>query len=532
MGAKVGTLQKTGLDAVVERTTSINRVGVSGRYHKMPKKLEDDYILEDKVLGSGYNGQVRRARGKADTTKRFAVKGFKLLGISNEARSDLESEVEVFLMMDHPHVARLSDVYETPERLNLVMECMEGGELFHRIQQKKRFSEHSAAAAAFQMLQALNYIHTHNIVHRDIKLENFLYEAKDGDQLKLIDFGFSKIWDTQTKMKLSCGTLAYVAPEVLGKSYDLKCDMWSFGVCVFVLLLGYMPFAGSESAQKRKVKEGAFERKEKQWKSLSKPAESFILSLLQVDSKQRLSAADALNHKWLDARNGDLPDSLGVNEDVAKSLVEFANCSVFRRSCMSMMAWSLSMEERNAVQREFEKLDADNSGTITINEFKGVLEDQFHMEDEAVMAAFGCLDMNHQDEIHYSEFLAATVASRIHLHDDLLRATFKRFDADNSGFITSDELRNVFGPCIDKQDLDSFMEEVDTSHDGKISYDEFITYLRHPEACDKHAGAADKLIDHLRQGTDHHEKMPTNMRRKGARGEDEAMGVFACCAQS
>jgi len=381
------------------------------------------------------------------------------------------------------------------------------------------------------MLQALNYIHTHNIAHRDIKLENFLYEAKDGDQLKLIDFGFSKIWDTQTKMKLSCGTLAYVAPEVLAKNYDLKCDMWSFGVCVFILLLGYMPFSGSESAQKKKIREGTYEKKEKPWKTLSEPAGNFIKSLLQVYPKQRLSAAEALEHTWLQMRHGDVPESHGVNEDIAKSLAEFANCSVFRRSCMSMMAWSLSMEERNAVQREFEKLDADNSGAISIHEFKRVLEDQFHMDDDAVVAAFGSLDMNHQDEIHYSEFLAATVSSRIHLHDDLLQSTFKRFDADNSGSITTDELRQVMGPCFEKQDLDTFMEEVDTSHDGKISYEEFITYLRHPEASAHHAGAAGKLIDHLREGSNHHEKMPPKMRKKGDFAQAPNT-LFPCCAQS
>ncbi|CAJ1436781.1 unnamed protein product [Effrenium voratum] len=122
-----------------------------------------------------------------------------------------------------------------------------------------------------QMLLAVNYIHLHG-VHRDIKLENFLYEAKDSDHLKLIDFGFSKIWQPNTTMAVSCGTLAYVAPEVLEKSYTSQCDLWSLGVVAFVLLFGYMPFSGAESKQIRDIKEGNFTRKQVIWGKASQGA--------------------------------------------------------------------------------------------------------------------------------------------------------------------------------------------------------------------------------------------------------------------
>merc|ERR1719183_2388648 len=119
---------------------------------------------------------------------------------------------------------------------------MNGGELFQRVQERRKFNETDAADASSQMLLAINYVHSHGMVHRDLKLENFLYESAKSDHLKLIDFGFSKVWEPNTKMALSCGTLSYVAPEVLAKDYTSQCDMWSFGVIVFILLVGYMPF--------------------------------------------------------------------------------------------------------------------------------------------------------------------------------------------------------------------------------------------------------------------------------------------------
>merc|ERR1719210_2290703 len=139
------------------------------------------------------------------------------------------------------------------------------------------------------------------MVHRDVKLENFLYAKKDGNLLKLIDFGFSKFWDPNSHktMEMSCGTLSYMAPEVINHSYTSQCDMWSLGVIAFSLLMGYMPFKGSAQQQARDIEQGKYILRPEKWDQLSVPAQDFLKSLLQVDQKERLTAHAALRHPWI-----------------------------------------------------------------------------------------------------------------------------------------------------------------------------------------------------------------------------------------
>ncbi|CAK0871934.1 unnamed protein product [Prorocentrum cordatum] len=243
------------------------KIAVSGRYHRYPKVMSQDYEVVDKTLGSGMNGEVKMAVSKQSPSgQKYAMKAFKFSNIAADKKKLLESEVEVFLCMDHPHVTRLYDVYEESGFLYLIMECMEGGELFDRVIELKTFKE------------------------KDGSVADFLYDRKGSDHIKLIDFGFSKMWDPNVKMQASCGTLAYVAPEVLEKSYTSKCDLWSLGVITFILLAGYMPFSGSDAQQTRNITAGKFTMKPERWDKVSAEGREFTLGLMQKDPAKRLSS--------------------------------------------------------------------------------------------------------------------------------------------------------------------------------------------------------------------------------------------------
>mmetsp|Transcript_25206 Transcript_25206/g.58705 ORF Transcript_25206/g.58705 Transcript_25206/m.58705 type:complete len:550 (-) Transcript_25206:161-1810(-) len=488
MGNKTSSSTKERLEA------RVGKIPLSGRYHMPPINMEDDYEVQETVLGSGQNGVVRLATSKrsSNAAQKFAVKAFKLAMVANDKRGQLESEVEIFLCMDHPHITRLYDVYENDEYLYLIMECMEGGELFDRVTEVKRFSERDAADSVWQILLALNYIHSHGIVHRDLKLENFLYDRKGSNHLKLIDFGFSRMWDPNIKMHVSCGTLSYVAPEVLNKCYTSQCDMWSLGVIVFILLAGYMPFSGSEQQQTRNIARGKYTMKPERWSSVSKEGVEFTKSLLQVNPSSRLSAQAALEHRWVTLRNRKTESK--VDQSIVDALRQFGSASRFRRCCMSMMAWSLTNEERAKVSQYFISMDQNKQGTITLAELKQILVEKFNVPDDETRRIFDALDSNNDEEIHYSDFLAAMVSTRIALHDDLLRSAFKRFDKADTGYITPESLRQVLGETFEGEAVERLVEEADQLKDGRISYAEFVSYLS-GEPLSEHAHATAEVID-------------------------------------
>lgn len=446
-------------------------LSIIGRYHA-GRSLDQDYRLERKVLGTGVNGPVRLAsRGSS----KFAVKSFRRTGMSEAERAALRNEVEIYLHLDHPHVATLEDVYETAEELHLVMEYMSGGELYDRLSERQRYSETDAAETARQMLLAVSYLHSHGVVHRDLKLENFLYERKNEDHLKLIDFGFAKFWDSSlAAMSRPCGTMHYVAPEVLAQSYTEKCDMWSLGIIVYVLLMGSPPFHGASKDVLKQIAVGKLTIR-RSFGTLSDDARDFVLGMLATDARLRPTAAEALNHPWLMD-----PASCTVSLDcgVLQSLRRFAHASQFRRVCLSMMAWSLTSEDRKHLREQFQAIDADFSGSITLSEFADVLKSNFSIDSEEAEALFIGLDSDGDHEICYREFLAASLQTRARLHDDVLRATFQRFDVDGTGKITVESLRRLLGDSFEGCDVEALLQEADVSGSGVIQYRDFIAYIR------------------------------------------------------
>jgi len=403
----------------------------------------------------------------------------------------------------------LRDVYETDAEIALLTECCEGGELYARLSSLGTYKESDAAEATRQMLLAVGYLHAHNVVHRDLKLENFLYQSKeDKAALKLIDFGFAKVWDPSTLMMASCGSIAYVSPDVLkGVGYTNKCDLWSLGVIVFMLLVGYPPFHGSEKDMRTKIMCGMVDYSHKsRWKHISPEAVDFVRCLLVKDPNQRLDTKSALSHRWLAARREEA-QTPALGKEALRSLRKYADASRMRRAILQILAQELDPEETQELRNVFLEIDSTGEGTIRLGELKNAIRGNREGGGASPAAAspmgapspktpasqlrrsnsdvidllFQMIDANSDEQIYYSDFLAATLDARTQLRHETLRAAFHRLDADSSGAISVDDMRKVIGDTFEGVNIELLLQEADHSGKGEVGFSDFVRAL---DACD------------------------------------------------
>jgi len=226
----------------------------------------------------------------------------------------------------------------------------------------------------------------------------------------------------------------------------------------------------------KQIVKGEYEMVPDRWKHISEQGKKFTKGLLCVKPTDRLNAESALQHPWILQRRKS--QGTQIEKPVADALRTFAKASKFRRCCLEMMAWSLTSEESAKVMEDFRKLDANNQGTITLTELKDVLVRKYKITDEEALEVFKTMDTNCDEEIHYSDFLAAMLTTRINLHDDLLRRAFNKFDTDQSGYITPDNLREVLGEIAKGSQVTDLLAEADYLKDGRISYEEFVRFLK------------------------------------------------------
>merc|ERR1712130_733896 len=275
---------------------------------KSPVKYKTNNITEDykistsNVLGLGINGKVVQCT-EIKTQEKCALK---ILDDNVKSRRGIDLH---WRASGCKHIV-IKDVYENTQKnkkcLLVVMECMEGGELFNRIQEKKNFTEKEAAEIVKDICLAVKFLHDNNIAHRDLKPENLLYTRKDSSGiLKLTDFGFAKETMLKATLQTPCYTPYYVAPEVLGpEKYDKSCDIWSLGVIMYILICGFPPFYSHHGqpispGMKKRIRSGQYEFPDPEWTNVSAECKNLIKKCLKTNPNERPTIDQVISSKWV-----------------------------------------------------------------------------------------------------------------------------------------------------------------------------------------------------------------------------------------
>ncbi|KAJ6649758.1 Ovarian-specific serine/threonine-protein kinase Lok [Pseudolycoriella hygida] len=259
-------------------------------------------------LGSGAQGLVRLVIERK-TCQTFAMKSVQKNGSANTLGSvndeRIHREVDIMRSLNHRNIIRCYDIIMKPNAVYMFLQFMEGGDLLHRIQREKYLTVDTSKFYFQQLCQAVKYLHDQNITHRDIKPDNILLlNNEDRTNLKLSDFGLSKLLQENSLLQTMCGTPLYVSPEILvtaGRgTYTNKVDIWSLGVVLYAMLSGHLPFCneGNTVAQTL-IKSGKFNFDKERFNYVPETAKELIRQMLTVNPVNRPSIDDVLMHPWL-----------------------------------------------------------------------------------------------------------------------------------------------------------------------------------------------------------------------------------------
>ncbi|KAI6660310.1 Death-associated protein kinase 2 isoform X1 [Oopsacas minuta] len=262
--------------------------------------FSENYIL-GKSLGKGNCGFVYECT-ELETKRIFAVKFVaKGNGSTSKQLRELSMEIRILKLVQHPNIVQLYDVYESIKELHLITELLSGGSLVDYLTEKEYFTERESAVYIHQLVSTLSYLHSNQIVHQDIKLDNIVINNRNEQlSIKIIDFGIARLCNGSLEYLSVEGTTIYSPPEVLSYEVtDYSRDMWSVGVCTYTLLSGYFPFESeTDSKLMQEIIKMNYEFTE-EFEYLSKEVVDFIRNLLKRERKDRLSAKSALEHPWL-----------------------------------------------------------------------------------------------------------------------------------------------------------------------------------------------------------------------------------------
>lgn len=454
-------------------------------------KIEDNYKIISK-LGKGSFGSVFKVRN----LKNNEIRALKVIKKSSITYQDDDQkflkEIEILITLDHPNIIKIYEYYTDELNYYLITDYISNGELSEYVTKTKVLSEKQTQYIMNQLLCAVNYLHSNSIAHRDIKLENVLVEKVTETNnekmlnIKLIDFGTSNYIkkENNSNFTVKVGSPFYMAPEVLNKKYNNKCDIWSCGVIMFILLKGYPPFMGqTEEELFNSIKNTVI--KFDDIKDLSPQAKDLLSKMLERDVKVRYSAKDCLKHKWIKFYN----EKQNVSNDVVNNaLTNISNYNATEKLQQATMAYIVHFVSPNSevedLKKVFNQFDKNNDGYLSYEEIDKAFNQYFadkhnfpnFTQKNKIYKVLDKIDTGKTGRISYEQFLQLSMNQKEILNEKNLKSAFEKFDSDKDGKLSKEEIKNVLGEK-DFQYVNELLKLVDMNKDGYLSFEEFKSLM-------------------------------------------------------
>ena len=485
-----------------------------------------------KTLGSGTYGTVKKVclikNPSTIRAMKIIPKENIIEGVDN---TKLIDEITILKKLDHPNIMKIYECYVDKDNFYILSDFCDQGDLLGKLEKLGKMNEIVVKFLMDQILNAVSYLHSKNVLHGDIKLENILlYTASKNSgrrftsinidinhlidlrkeinrtnsvtkrsrnyvndmlnyEIKLIDFGCSKYFVNKNKhQKLSgiIGSTLYCSPEVVDDLYDEKSDEWSCGVLMYILLCGEPPFQGkSEEEIFQKIKKCQYNFKPKEFNDVSNNCKDLIKKLLEPKKKKRIKASDALKHPFFtESFNPSLAMTENKDLSVLEKLIKYKKkTSKFHETMYAFICNNfIGIDEEKKLRAVFRYIDKEDKNALSKDALKKCLNEiNIHLSDEEFNKIFKLLDANKSDFIEYQEFLRAACDKNALLSEDNLKNAFLALSGgEEKEFITGEDIKKfIFRDSVIKEEiLIEYLEQFGMKKEEKINFEQFCDIMK------------------------------------------------------
>jgi calcium-dependent protein kinase len=477
----------------------------------------NDYnINPDNLIGKGSYGLVYLAHHRI-TQREQAIKAMNVDKCTSYYLKKLHIEISILKELDHPNIIKIKEVYFGKQTVYIVSNLCKGGELFDLINRGKQkgfvFKESRAVKLISDMLSSVHYLHGRRIVHRDLKLENFLFEENSSSaSLILIDFGLAYRFEPGEILTQKVGSCYYTAPEVIAGHYDYRCDLYSIGVLAYMIICGSSPFTGKTVEDVYEATfTGILTFPEEKFQHVSQQCVDFISLLLEKNPDKRMTSQEALMHPFilqgstgkthkLDSPLGmvqlditKLPADIQMKndnettislspervEEIVRSIITFLEVSPLIRLTLGVVSTLMGVELTRQFRKEFLLLDYRREGLISLPSFYNTLMDApsvFCGEIDLVQAyAVVAQSMKHRQKegITFSGYISCALIGKVFIQDMILREAFTILAADGDNKLTTSSLKMRLGDDLSDDELRNIIVDGDQRRSGYVNYEDF-----------------------------------------------------------
>ena len=508
------------------------------RANLIVQKKTDPWSIYDELgdLGFGSYGVVKKISLKSSPDKIRALKiipkEYLIEGVDTQKLLD---EIIILKNLEHPNIMKLYEFFEDDKSYYMVSEFCDQGDLFDKMKKLNWMTEIVVKFLMEQVLNAIAYLHSKGVIHGDIKLENIMlyttsksarerftminkqlsYDPRlqneinnsyreGGDnrdassktikmvnemlnyEIKLIDFGCSKIFTRHGERKSGIiGTSIYCSPEVIDDLYDEKCDEWSCGILMYLLLCGEPPFDGETDKEIfEKIKKCDYDFSRPQFKNVSNNCKDLIKKLLEPKISRRIKAKDALKHPFF-TESFNPEEALTQNKDIniikRIDTLKLAQ-SQFHQAIISYMSSNyISKDEEKKLRTIFRYIDYDNKSFLTKAKIEKVLKEYGILcTEEKLQYIIEVLDVDKNGVVEYQEFIQGLCDKRTLFNEFNLKNIFTILDENNKGYLTSEDIKNFAFPnkTVNEEAITEYLNQFGMKIDDKLKFDNFVYIIQ------------------------------------------------------